>query len=143
MKRIEWSRLDEAARRDALRRPVHEVAAATREVVALLLADVSQRGDAALREITARLDQVTTLDFEVSEAEFALAESQVEAGLKNAMVEAAARITAFHRAGMAQPYAVETAPGVVCERMIRPIRRVGLYVPAGSAPLPSTALMLG
>jgi histidinol dehydrogenase len=44
---------------------------------------------------------------------------------------------------MVQPYAVETAPGVVCERVVRPIRRVGLYVPAGSAPLPSTALMLG
>ncbi len=143
MKRIEWTRLDEAARRNALQRPVQEVAAATREVVALLLAEVSQRGDAALREITARLDQVTTVDFEVSEGEFALAESQVKAGLKAAMVDAAARITSFHRAGMAQPYTVETAPGVVCERMIRPIRRVGLYVPAGSAPLPSTALMLG
>ena len=143
MKRIEWSSLDEAARRDVLRRPVQDTAAATRDVVAGLLADVSERGDAALREITARLDQVATVNFEVSEAEFALADSQVEASLKHAMVEAAARITAFHRAGMAQPYAVETAPGVVCERMIRPIRRVGLYVPAGSAPLPSTALMLG
>ena len=59
------------------------------------------------------------------------------------MEQAAARIEAFHAAGMAKPYAVETAPGVVCERVIRPIRRVGLYVPAGSAPLPSTALMLG
>ncbi len=59
------------------------------------------------------------------------------------MQQAAARITTYHRAGMATPYAVETAPGVSCEKMIRPIGRVGLYVPAGSAPLPSTALMLG
>ncbi|MEO5962104.1 MAG: histidinol dehydrogenase, partial [Thermomonas sp.] len=57
--------------------------------------------------------------------------------------DAAARIRTFHRAGMSKPYAVETAPGVICERIIRAIPRVGLYVPAGSAPLPSTALMLG
>ncbi|HEY1070674.1 MAG TPA: histidinol dehydrogenase, partial [Thermomonas sp.] len=53
-----------------------------------------------------------------------------------------ARIEAFHRAGIASPYEVETAPGLTCQRVQRPIRRVGLYVPAGSAPLPSTALML-
>ncbi|NDK37601.1 histidinol dehydrogenase [Pseudoxanthomonas gei] len=143
MNRLQWSSLDQVARRDALRRPVQDVAAATREAVAALLADVRQRGDVALREITARFDQVALETFEVSEAEFALAETRVDPALKDAMAEAAARITAFHRAGMTQPYAVETAPGVVCERMIRPIRRVGLYVPAGTAPLPSTALMLG
>src|SRR3546814_3552103 len=59
-----------------------------------------------------------------------------------AISEAATRIEAFHAAGIALPYALETAPGVMCERIHRPIRRVGLYVPAGTAPLPSTALML-
>lgn len=143
MNLLDWSGLDASARRAALRRPVQEVAAATRDSVANLLAEVRERGDAALREITARLDKVELDAFEASEQEFALADSQVEASLKDAMREAAARIGAFHRAGMVQPYAVETAPGVVCERVVRPIRRVGLYVPAGSAPLPSTALMLG
>jgi histidinol dehydrogenase len=42
-----------------------------------------------------------------------------------------------------RPYAVETARGVVCERLVRPIDRVGLYIPAGTAPLPTTVLMLG
>ncbi|MGM3213298.1 histidinol dehydrogenase, partial [Klebsiella pneumoniae] len=79
----------------------------------------------------------------VSDAEFVAAEAAVPTELRQAMVEAADRITRFHKAGMGQGYAVETAPGVVCERMLRPIGRVGLYVPAGSAPLPSTALMLG
>ena len=143
MNRLEWATLDEPSRRAALLRPVQEVAAATRDAVAALLDDVRERGDVALREITARFDRVSLQTFEVEEAEFAAAEAQVDPTLKKAMREAAARITAFHRAGMVQPYAVETAPGVVCERMVRPIRRVGLYVPAGSAPLPSTALMLG
>jgi histidinol dehydrogenase len=141
--RIDWSSLDQAARRQALLRPVQQVAEDTRSAVAVLLADVRERGDAALREITARFDKVALENFEVSEAEFAAAEREIAEELKDAMREAAQRIESFHRAGMTQPYAVETAPGVVCERVVRPIRRVGLYVPAGSAPLPSTALMLG
>ena len=48
----------------------------------------------------------------------------------------------FHSAQVTDPVRVETAPGVVCERLTRPVRAVGLYVPAGSAPLPSTAIML-
>lgn len=141
--RLEWSSLDPQSRRAALLRPVQQVSAATRDAVAGLLSDVRERGDAALREITARFDKVALESFVVEEEEFAVAEAAVPAELKSAMREAAERIEAFHRAGMVQPYAVETAPGVVCERMVRPVRRVGLYVPAGSAPLPSTALMLG
>ncbi|MDR6841077.1 histidinol dehydrogenase [Pseudoxanthomonas sacheonensis] len=141
--RIDWSSLDQAAQRQALLRPAQQVAEDTRAAVAALLAEVRDRGDVALREITARFDKVALENFEVSEAEFAAAEREIAEALKSAMREAAQRIEIFHRAGMTQPYAVETAPGVVCERVVRPIRRVGLYVPAGSAPLPSTALMLG
>lgn len=139
----DWNALDDTARAALLARPVQTVAQRTREAVSGLLADVQARGDAALREVTARFDGVELATFEVSAEEFAAAHAAVPADLRRAMQEAAERIEAFHRAGMAQPYAVETAPGVVCERVIRPIPRVGLYVPCGSAPLPSTALMLG
>lgn len=141
--RLSWSALDESARQAALTRPVQTVATQTRESVSLLLADVRERGDAALRDITLRFDGSRMERFEVGAEEFAAAEAAVSPELRAAMEQAAQRIEAFHRAGIAQPYAVETAPGVVCERIIRPIGRVGLYVPAGSAPLPSTALMLG
>lgn len=143
MNRLIWNELDAAARAAALTRPVQAVAAQTRATVAELMDAVRTRGDAALREITARFDGAAPERFEVGEDEFAAAEAAVPAPLRTAMEQALARIEAFHAAGMAKPYAVETAPGVVCERVIRPIRRVGLYVPAGSAPLPSTALMLG
>ncbi|QNR95982.1 histidinol dehydrogenase [Stenotrophomonas sp. 169] len=143
MNRLMWSQLDELSRSDALQRPVQAVAAQTREAVAALIAQVRADGDDALRAITARFDRVQLDDIEVSVAEFDAAEQAVPAALRAAMEEAAARITRFHEAGMSQGYSVETAPGVHCERMIRPIGRVGLYVPAGSAPLPSTALMLG
>ncbi len=143
MNMLEWNALDAEAQRRALTRPVQAVAAQTRETVAALIAQVRAAGDVALRQISARFDGIAPESFEVSEAEFAAAELAVPAELRIAMQQAAARITTYHRAGMATPYAVETAPGVSCEKMIRPIGRVGLYVPAGSAPLPSTALMLG
>ncbi|WP_313645527.1 histidinol dehydrogenase [Stenotrophomonas sp.] len=140
---LDWNALDADAQARALTRPVQTVAAQTRASVAELIDQVRSRGDTALREITERFDGVAPERFEVSEAEFAAAELAVPAELRIAMQQAADRIDRFHRAGMAQPYSVETAPGVVCEKVIRPIARVGLYVPAGSAPLPSTALMLG
>ena len=143
VRRLRWSGLDADARADALARPVQAVAGTVRDTVAALIDEVRAGGDAALRDITLRLDGVAAETLEVDAAEFAAAEAAVPGALRVAMAEAAGRIEAFHRAGMAQPYAVETAPGVVCERILRPIGRVGLYVPAGSAPLPSTALMLG
>ncbi|HRP71128.1 MAG TPA: histidinol dehydrogenase [Luteimonas sp.] len=141
--RLDWAALDAAARAAALQRPVQAVAAQTRTSVAALIDDVRARGDAALREITLRFDGVAPASFEVMAEEFAAAESSVSDELKAAMRDAAGRIEHFHRAGMTASYTVDTAPGVSCERIVRAIARVGLYVPAGSAPLPSTALMLG
>src|SRR5690606_25873408 len=135
--------LDEAQRRRALARPVQAVADAVRATVAGLIEEVRDGGPEALPAITRRVDGVVLEDLEVGAAEFARAQAGVPPALQAAMADAAARIEAFHAAGMAQPYAVETAPGVRCERIVRPIARVGLYVPAGTAPLPSTALMLG
>ena len=140
---IDWNALDADAQARALTRPAQAVAAQTRAAVEALIGQVRAGGDAALRDITARLDGVALECFEVSEAEFAAAEQAVPAELRIAMQQAAERIDTYHRAGMAQPYSVETAPGVVCGKVVRAIARVGLYVPAGSAPLPSTALMLG
>ncbi len=143
MNRLIWSELDADAQAQALQRPVQAVAARTRDTVAALIAAVREEGDVALRAISQRFDGVALESFEVTESEFAAAEAAVAAELREAMIDAAARIRVFHQAGMSTGYAVETAPGVHCERVVRPIGRVGLYVPAGSAPLPSTALMLG
>lgn len=143
MRRVDWNRLDEAQQRNVLRRPAQLAAADVTKAVSELIADVIARGDVALRELTERFDGVSLADFAVGADEFAAAEQALPEPLRAAIDEAAARITVFHRAGMSAPYALDTAPGVRCERMLRPIQRVGLYVPAGSAPLPSTALMLG
>jgi histidinol dehydrogenase len=142
MKRIDWNQLDDAARELVLQRPVQAVSDAVRTGVQAVFDAVAARGDDALRDFTARFDGVALEAFEVDADEFARAAEAVPADVQAAITEAAARIEAFHQAGIARPYEVETAPGLTCQRVQRPIRRVGLYVPAGSAPLPSTALML-
>jgi histidinol dehydrogenase len=143
MKRLDWNTLDEPGRREALARPTQERADDVRHGVERIIAAVRKGGDTALRELSARYDRCTLDALEVDEAEFAAAEAVLDPELKAAIREAAARIELFHRATAPQPVAVDTAPGVRVERMLRPVNRVGLYVPAGSAPLPSTALMLG
>lgn len=138
-----WNALDEQARTALLRRPAQRDSAVVRSEVARLIAQVRADGDSTLRALTRRFDGCQLDALAVSEAEFEAAEREVADDVRAAMIAAKARIELFHRAGMTQPYMIETAPGVRCERVLRPIGRVGLYVPAGSAPLPSTALMLG
>jgi histidinol dehydrogenase len=143
VRRVSWAQLDAVQRSDVLRRATGSTLAETASTVTDMLSRVRADGDAAVRLFAARLDGVDLHCFEVGAAEFADAERAVPAALRLAMEEAAGRIEMFHRAGRIGPYSVETAPGVRCERIVRAIPRVGLYVPAGTAPLPSTALMLG
>lgn len=140
---VAWNSLDADARQATLRRPAQVVAREVGTSVRDILSSVRGDGDDALRALSRRFDATPVQSFEVSAEEFDDAERQVSTELRQAMRAAATRIEAFHCAGMAAPYAVDTAPGVRCERILRPIARVGLYVPAGTAPLPSTALMLG
>jgi len=143
MKRLVWNRLDASARDAALARPVQARTVDLREGVQRIIAEVRRQGDEALLRFTASYDRCVLDRLEVAPAEFDEAEASLDPALKAAIREAAGRIEAFHRVAAPQPVAVDTAPGVRVERVLRPVARVGLYVPAGSAPLPSTALMLG
>ena len=139
---LNWSPLSAEERRAALRRPVQQGAAAIQERVREIIGDVRARGDAALLELTRRFDGVALSAIEVSTAEFAAAETALDAEQRQAIDRAIANVRRFHEAQLGAPLRVETAPGVVCERQFRPIDSVGLYVPAGVAPLPSAAIML-
>jgi histidinol dehydrogenase len=140
---LEWSTLDAEGQSALLRRPTVAEEPRRMAVVAEIFERVRDQGDAALREYSERFDNADLLSFEVGAGEFAAAEATLEPELRAALVEASARIETWHAAGMARDFEVETAPGVRCGRVLRGLERVGLYVPAGSAPLPSTALMLG
>lgn len=143
MKRLDWRALNENERGAALARPLPSREHDLRDGVRQIIDAVRERGDEALRELSARYDRCELQAMEVDDDEFAAADAALAPELKAAIDEAAARIELFHRAAAMQEMSVETAPGVRVGRLLRPIHRVGLYVPAGSAPLPSTALMLG
>ena len=136
-----WSAVDDATRDALLARPARPLNQA--DAVARIIEQVRTDGDAALQSLTLRYDSVEMATFEVGAAAIDAAERTLDSALRTAMRNALARIEAFHAAGAPSGYTLETAPGVRCERILRPLDRVGLYVPAGSAPLPSTVLMLG
>ncbi len=142
MRRVVWSELDKTQRELLLQRPTRNLSAEVRGNVQAIMEDVALRGDAALRALTQHFDGVALDDLAVSAAEMAEASESLSLELRNAIEAAGSRIEAFHKATRPHSVIVETAPGVTCERISRPINPVGLYVPAGSAPLPSTALML-
>jgi histidinol dehydrogenase len=114
-----------------------------RETVASVCLDVQQRGDDALREYSKRFDAIPVSELRVSPAELELARNNAPRALIAAIEYAARNIRAFHAAQMRTESKIETEAGVICWREQRPIESVGLYIPAGSAPLPSTVLMLG
>ena len=139
---INWSSLSAEERRNALRRPVQQDTATLQDRVRDILRDVRARGDSALLEYTRRFDGVSLATIEVGTAEFAAAETALNAEQRTALDRAIVNVRRFHEAQVGTTLRVETAPGVVCERHFRPIDAVGLYVPAGVAPLPSAAIML-
>lgn len=127
--------------REILTRPTLDTKFLER-TVANILADVKNHGDEALKHCARQFDKVELDDFLVSETEFAEAEREVSVELKNAIETAKANIEKFHRSQIEKSEVIETTGGVFCWRKSVPVEKVGLYVPAGTAPLFSTVLML-
>jgi histidinol dehydrogenase len=142
LSRFEWAGLDEPGRRAALARPIATQRAALAEEVAAIIATVRREGDAALLGFARRFDGVELAALRVPDAEFDAAEAALNETQRLALLTAINNVRAFHAAQLPAAIEVETMPGVVCRKLSRPIRAVGLYVPAGSAPLPSTVVML-
>ena len=112
------------------------------ETVTEIFKDVAQHGDFAISKYTSIFDGVEMDDYVVSNSEIAAAEHSVSKELKEAIKQARANIKRFHKAQQTDQVRVETTNGVVCWQEKRPIERVGLYIPGGTAPLFSTVLML-
>ncbi|MEZ9525439.1 histidinol dehydrogenase [Enterovibrio norvegicus] len=143
MKTVVWKSLSEQQRDALLERPAISDSASITDAVTGVLRDVREGGDAALKALTEKFDKVVPESIRVSQSDIDSAEDRLGDDIKQALKQAYANIACFHQAQKAQPLKVETMPGVVCELVTRPINRVGLYIPGGSAPLPSTVLMLG
>lgn len=104
--------------------------------------DVQEKGDVAINSYTKQFDNVSLENSLVSEQEINEAKELVADDLKEAIITAHKNITAFHLAQKTDKVFVETASGVECWQEKRPIQKVGLYIPGGTAPLFSTVLML-
>jgi histidinol dehydrogenase len=104
--------------------------------------NIQQSGDEAVLKYTSMFDGVDLKSLEVSDTEINAAQNQVSDQLKSAIQLAKANIHKFHKAQITEPVKVETQPGVTCWQAKKPIQKVGLYIPGGTAPLFSTILML-
>ncbi len=138
-----WKNLSPSRRTAALERPAQTRSTEIASAVSRIIMEVARDGDAALKRLTAKFDGAKLTSLRVSAAEFAAAEKALAPADQTALRTAYRNIRRFHAAQAAKPIRVETMRGITCEKVTRPIERVGLYVPGGSAPLFSTALMLG
>ena len=124
-----------------LERPTQTVADIEKTVEAIFK-EVQSNGDATLKKYTEKFDGVSLDNIIASEQEIKEATSQVSQKLKDAIQLAKNNIEVFHKAQKTDKVEVETANGVQCWQEKRPIQKVGLYIPGGTAPLFSTILML-
>ena len=142
MRILDWESLSAGERRAALARPAQgardDVETLAREVIA----NVRAGGDEALRAYSRRFDGAQLRSLAVGADEFSQAQRALTSEQLSALECAIDNVDRFHRAQRPEGMTLETMPGVRCERVIRPISAVGLYVPAGSAPLPSAVVML-
>jgi histidinol dehydrogenase len=142
MRIYDWNKLSDADRGAVLARPTQESRADIASAALEIVSAVRQKGDAALRSYTERFDGVRLEKLAVSGEDFSAARSSLTPNQLGAIERAIDNVQRFHAAQMPQHLSMETTPGVRCERVVRPISTVGLYVPAGSAPLPSAVVML-
>lgn len=114
-----------------------------RKSVEKILADVKLNGLKSALRYAKKFDGFSSEEIFVSQKEFEKAEKTLDVKTKKAILSAYKNIYKFHKEQIPKNYSVETVKGVKCERKFIPIENVGLYIPAGTAPLPSTMLMLG
>ena len=119
--------------------PANEI----RTIVEDVIANVQQHGDKALLDYALKFDKVELNKLYLDRAELEEIAKAISADQKAALETAYNNIYKFHQTQLKTEDKVETMPGVTCWRELRPIEKVGLYIPGGSAVLPSTFLMLG
>ena len=111
------------------------------EAVAAIIQDVRLRGDEALRHYSATFDRVELEDFEVGQDLVDQAFEQVDQAVLTALENAKANIESYHRQQLEKGFEDQPTDGVIRGQLIRPIERVGVYVPGGTAAYPSSVLM--
>lgn len=144
MKRVDSARASEEELRDRLKRPSQKSSDAILNIVKPIVEDVRKGGDKSVLSYTHKFEKATSLTSPVIMAPFPKELMNLPRETVEAIDLSFDNIRKFHAAQKDDKVLrVETMPGVVCSRFARPVERVGLYIPGGTAVLPSTALMLG
>jgi len=138
-----WNDLSGEQRADVLKRPQIQNDGQVEKSAQGIINAVRDFGDKSIRELGKKFDGCDLIDLQLSEEEVELAINSISASNKKAIDTAYATIKKFHEAQGYQNYDLETIEGAICGRRVVAIENVGLYVPGGTAPLVSTALMNG
>ena len=142
MKRIDAANSAELTQ--ALKRPSQKSSETIMKIIVPIIDEVRKGGDKAVLSYTHKFEKATSLTSPVLRAPFPKELMDIPPETIEAIDTSFENIRKFHAAQKEEkPLKVETMPGVVCSRFSRPIEAVGLYIPGGTAVLPSTALMLG
>lgn len=142
MRTVVWNDLSAEEQAQVLQRPVQMSAQSLEENVRAIGNAIQQEGDAALIRFTEKFDKTALTDVVLPQSAFAKAEQNLSDEFKQAIQNAYNNIAKFHEAQKPALISIETQKGVLCEVVTRPIEKVGLYIPGGTAPLFSTVLML-
>ena len=141
---IKWNRLTEDEKESSIQRPVIENSDEQGHIISRIFEAVELEGDEALRKYTKMYDGVEMENFLMSDLEIESALNRVPRSLIQSIKNAIENVKTFHQANYNTAKAItEVKQGVNCQIIKRPIENVGLYIPAGNNPLPSTAIMLG
>lgn len=141
MKTVNWSDLSNEQQASLLARPAMADSSELTSTVSKIISAIRMQGDSALLDYTKRFDKLDGDDFTISAAQIEQATARLGDEIKTAISTAYQQVVKFHEAQKQGVIRVETMPGVVCEMHTQAIESVGLYIPGGSAPLPSTVIM--
>ncbi len=141
MKIFEYNKLNEKKKSKLLQRPAIDMFTAYK-IVQPILGNIKTYGIKAVLNYAKKLDGFSGKQIKVTNKEFEKSEKLVTAEFKKAVKTAVHNITKFHKLQLPHKYSVETTSGIICTREFRPIENVGLYIPGGTAILPSTLMML-
>ena len=143
MQTVDWEQLTSEQQTELLSRPAMADSSGLGNIVSDIIHNIRNNGDQALLEYTKRFDKLEGDDFTLNAADINAATARLNSDIKDAIDVAYAQVVKFHQAQQQDVIRVETMPGVVCEMHTQAIESVGLYIPGGSAPLPSTVIMTG
>lgn len=140
---VNWLDLSKDQQQQLLSRPAMADSSSLSSTVADIISAIRKDGDSALINFTKRFDQLEGNNISKTAEDITQATARLGDDIKDAIDTAYQQVVKFHQAQQQDVIRVETMPGVVCEMHTQAIETVGLYIPGGSAPLPSTVIMTG